>query len=76
MKVESWCRVGDAMSTEAEREAQERHKRIAAQILNQLPEDKTEALAVLAITHALLDWDVMEALPTPIFRIVAGSTAP
>lgn len=45
------------MSMDAAESKRESHKRLAAQILAQLPEERGEALIVLAIVRELVDWD-------------------
>ncbi len=54
---------------EAERAGQ--LKRLAAQILTQLPETKEEALMVLAIAQELVEWEAVVGSPlAPVLRIV------
>jgi hypothetical protein len=45
------------MSMDTAESKRESHKRLAAQILAQLPEERGEALIVLAIVRELVDWD-------------------
>ncbi len=59
------------MSNSAGTDHRERNKRLAAQILSQLPEDREEALIVLTIARQLVEWVAEgEALPAAILRIV------
>ena len=59
------------MSKSAGADARERHKRLAAQILSQLPESKEEALIVLTIARQLVEWvGEGDQLPSAILRIV------
>jgi hypothetical protein len=47
------------------------HKRLAAQLFGQLPDDRQEALAVLALTRELVDWTTDEK-PTPVLTLARG----
>ncbi len=50
----------------------QRLKRLAAQIVAQLPEDKAKALAVLVLIRALIEWEgSAEATILPFVRLVA-----
>ncbi len=50
----------------------QRFKRLAAQIVAQLPEDKGEALIVLALIRTLVEWENGgEATILPFVRLVA-----
>ncbi len=49
----------------------QRFKRLAAQIVAQLPEDKAEALVVLALIRTLVEWENgAEATILPFVRLV------
>ena len=55
------CQTGNA----------QRLKRLAAQILSQLPEDREEAIAALALVRALIEWENgVETTILPFVRLV------
>ncbi len=59
------------MSKHAGADSREQHKRLAAQIFIQLPEDREEALIVLTIARQLVEWAVeTEQLPAAVLKIV------
>lgn len=47
-------------------------KRLAAQLFAQLPENREDALMVLAITRELVTWEVTGAIIAPVLKIVGS----
>lgn len=61
------------MQKECGTERAEARKRLAAQILTQLPDNRDEAIAVLAIVHQLVIWEASgDGILGPTLRIVGG----
>jgi hypothetical protein len=47
-------------------------KRLAAQVFVQLPEDKAQALAILALVHDLIEWQPLESVAENVVKIAGG----